>query len=69
MSIVERGRTFHEAHHFLLRINGTPKPCEDCGTTLFRKLLPRDGIERYACKGCGAAYLLLGAGTPKLLEN
>jgi hypothetical protein len=54
---------------FILRIDGKPKPCEDCGALLYRKLPPRDGMERYACKGCGAAYLLPNPGPPKLLEN
>jgi hypothetical protein len=55
---------------FILRNKaGKPKLCDDCGTNLFHKLLPRDGIDRYGCNGCGAAYLVKGGKPPRLLEN
>jgi len=55
---------------FILRINGEISCCEECGGKLFRQLPPRDGIERFVCKGCHAAYLVKGGDEPpKLLEN
>lgn len=54
---------------FLLRIAGKIRPCEDCGCKLYHQLPPRDGMNRYACNGCGAAYLLPNPSPPKLLEN
>ena len=56
---------------FILRTNGTAKCCEDCGTKLFHKLPPRNGVnaDRYGCNRCGAAYLFFGGAEPTLLEN
>lgn len=54
---------------FIIRVDGKASPCEDCGGRLFHKLPPREGLDRYACNGCGAAYTLRGAEPPKLLEN
>jgi len=55
--------------NFILRVNGEMRRCEECGANLFHRLLPRDGVDRYGCNGCDAAYLLVNAEAPKLLEN
>jgi len=54
---------------FILRIDGKVQPCDECGNNVFRRLPPRDGIDRFGCNACGAAYLFKGAEPPKLLEN
>ena len=54
---------------FIMRNKGKVFCCEDCGINLFHELPPRNGINRYGCNGCGAAYFARGGGPPKLLEN